>query len=60
MSLNFIINLQKGELYSLTLELRDPNINAIEFVLKDSGHDRWLVSPFLFKLTRLVNRAHYA
>lgn len=42
--------LQKGELYLLTIELRDPNLHAIEFVLKDGSRERWLVSISLFIL----------
>lgn len=45
----FIFNLQKGELYLLTIELRDPNIRAIEFVLKDGSRDRWF--GFFLSLT---------
>ncbi|XP_008219224.1 PREDICTED: alpha-glucan water dikinase 2 isoform X1 [Prunus mume] len=33
---------KKGELYLLTIELRDPNLHAIEFVLKDGSRERWL------------------
>ncbi|CAN6584231.1 unnamed protein product [Malus baccata var. baccata] len=33
---------KKGELYLLTIELRDPNVHAIEFVLKDGSRERWL------------------
>ncbi|XP_010254601.1 PREDICTED: alpha-glucan water dikinase 2 isoform X2 [Nelumbo nucifera] len=33
---------KKGEIYSIIIELRDPKIHAIEFVLKDERHDRWL------------------
>lgn len=35
------VKLQKGELYLLTIELRDPNVHAIEFVLKDGSRERW-------------------
>jgi len=35
--------MQNGEVYLLIIELRDPNIHAIEFVLKDGSRDRWLV-----------------
>ncbi|XP_019438469.1 PREDICTED: alpha-glucan water dikinase 2 isoform X2 [Lupinus angustifolius] len=31
-----------GQIYMLIIELRDPNIHAIEFVLKDGSRDRWL------------------
>ncbi|OMO57553.1 Pyruvate phosphate dikinase, PEP/pyruvate-binding protein [Corchorus olitorius] len=31
-----------GEIYIVNIELRDPKIHAIEFVLKDGSHDRWL------------------
>lgn len=34
----------------LIIELRDPSIHAIEFVLKDGNHDRWFASKFLNKL----------
>ncbi|KAH9794979.1 alpha-glucan water dikinase 2 [Citrus sinensis] len=33
---------KSGEIYLVTVELRDPKIHAIEFVLKDGSHDRWL------------------
>ncbi|GAY47637.1 hypothetical protein CUMW_105910 [Citrus unshiu] len=33
---------KSGEIYLVTIELRDPKIHAIEFVLKDGSHDRWL------------------
>lgn len=33
---------KNGEIYLLIIELRDPNIHAIEFVLKDGNRDRWL------------------
>ncbi|CAK7347288.1 unnamed protein product [Dovyalis caffra] len=33
---------KSGDLYVVNIELRDPKIHAIEFVLKDGGHDRWL------------------
>lgn len=33
---------KNGEIYLLIIELRDPNIHAIEFVLKDGSRDRWL------------------
>ncbi|XP_030934954.1 alpha-glucan water dikinase 2 isoform X1 [Quercus lobata] len=33
---------KNGEVYLLIIELRDPNIHAIEFVLKDGSRDRWL------------------
>ncbi|KAH9794990.1 alpha-glucan water dikinase 2 [Citrus sinensis] len=36
------MKLQSGEIYLVTVELRDPKIHAIEFVLKDGSHDRWL------------------
>lgn len=59
--MHLIFNLQKGEFYSLTLELRDPNVNAIEFVLKDGTRDRWLVYLFLLVLKHLVHTtAQYA
>jgi alpha-glucan,water dikinase len=38
-----MFKLQNGEIYLLIIELRDPNIHAIEFVLKDGNRDRWLV-----------------
>ncbi|XP_027354124.1 alpha-glucan water dikinase 2 isoform X2 [Abrus precatorius] len=31
-----------GQIYMLIIEMRDPSIHAIEFVLKDGSHDRWL------------------
>ncbi|KAF7817051.1 alpha-glucan water dikinase 2 isoform X1 [Senna tora] len=31
-----------GQIYLFIIELRDPKIQAIEFVLKDGPHDRWL------------------
>ncbi|KAK3231095.1 hypothetical protein Dsin_002976 [Dipteronia sinensis] len=33
---------KRGETYVVIVELRDPKIHAIEFVLKDGSHDRWL------------------
>ncbi|KAH9746645.1 alpha-glucan water dikinase 2 [Citrus sinensis] len=33
---------KSGEIYLVTIELRDPKIHAIEFILKDGIHDRWL------------------
>nr|POE82188.1 alpha-glucan water dikinase 2 [Quercus suber] len=33
---------KNGEVYLLIIELWDPNIHAIEFVLKDGSRDRWL------------------
>ncbi|XP_042987360.1 alpha-glucan water dikinase 2 isoform X2 [Carya illinoinensis] len=33
---------KSGEIYLFVIELRDPNIHAIEFVLKDGNRDRWL------------------
>ncbi|XP_021284061.1 alpha-glucan water dikinase 2 isoform X3 [Herrania umbratica] len=33
---------KNGETYVVNIELRDPKIHAIEFVLKDGSHDRWL------------------
>ncbi|KAG4392240.1 hypothetical protein AAZX31_04G094000 [Glycine max] len=33
---------KNGQIYMLIIELRDPSIHAIEFVLKDGNHDRWL------------------
>ncbi|CAJ1974045.1 unnamed protein product, partial [Sphenostylis stenocarpa] len=38
----FMHDLQNGQIYILIIELRDPSIHAIEFVLKDDSHDRWL------------------
>lgn len=43
-------DLQNGQIYMLIIELRDPSIHAIEFVLKDGNHDRWFASKFLNKL----------
>ncbi|WRX30291.1 hypothetical protein QQP08_022778 [Theobroma cacao] len=34
---------KNGETYVVNIELRDPKIHAIEFVLKDGSHDRWSV-----------------
>lgn len=31
-----------GDVYLVVIELRDPRIHAIEFVLKDERHDKWL------------------
>ncbi|OIW14562.1 hypothetical protein TanjilG_14948 [Lupinus angustifolius] len=36
------MQLKHGQIYMLIIELRDPNIHAIEFVLKDGSRDRWL------------------
>ncbi|CAN1825825.1 Alpha-glucan water dikinase 2 [Linum perenne] len=33
---------KSGDLYVVNIELRDPKVIAIEFVLKDGSHDRWL------------------
>ncbi|KAK0576162.1 hypothetical protein LWI29_013035 [Acer saccharum] len=33
---------KRGETYVVIVELQDPKIHAIEFVLKDGSHDRWL------------------
>ncbi|GLT60579.1 hypothetical protein SLA2020_333400 [Shorea laevis] len=33
---------KSGQMYVLNIELRDPKIHAIEFVLKDGSCDRWL------------------
>ncbi|XP_010520833.1 PREDICTED: alpha-glucan water dikinase 2 isoform X2 [Tarenaya hassleriana] len=33
---------KSGDSYVLILELRDPRVRAIEFVLKDGSHNRWL------------------
>ncbi|KAJ0085764.1 hypothetical protein Patl1_08694 [Pistacia atlantica] len=33
--------IKSGEAYVVAIELRDPKIHAIEFVLKDGSHDRW-------------------
>ncbi|KAK8580431.1 hypothetical protein V6N13_143528 [Hibiscus sabdariffa] len=33
---------KNGDIYVLNIELRDPKIHAIEFVLKDGNQDRWL------------------
>ncbi|XP_072989475.1 alpha-glucan water dikinase 2 isoform X1 [Typha latifolia] len=33
--------IKRGEIYSISIELQDPKIVAIEFVLKDEGHQRW-------------------
>ncbi|XP_039049997.1 alpha-glucan water dikinase 2 [Hibiscus syriacus] len=33
---------KNGDIYVLNIELRDPKIHAIEFVLKDGSRDRWL------------------
>ncbi|KAJ4701488.1 Alpha-glucan water dikinase [Melia azedarach] len=33
---------KSGETYAVNIELRDPKIQAIEFILKDGSHDRWL------------------
>ncbi|XWS25405.1 hypothetical protein CRYUN_Cryun27aG0065400 [Craigia yunnanensis] len=33
---------KNAELYVVNIELRDPKIHAIEFVLKDGSQDRWL------------------
>ncbi|CAI0405840.1 unnamed protein product [Linum tenue] len=33
---------QSGDLYVVNIELLDPKIQAIEFVLKDGSRDRWL------------------
>ncbi|TXG52640.1 hypothetical protein EZV62_021809 [Acer yangbiense] len=33
---------KRGETYVVIVELRDPKIHAIEFVLKDGSHDSWL------------------
>ncbi|XP_057975075.1 alpha-glucan water dikinase 2 isoform X2 [Malania oleifera] len=34
--------MKSGEIYSIMIELQDPKVHAIEFVLKDGMHDRWL------------------
>ncbi|KAA8528379.1 hypothetical protein F0562_035734 [Nyssa sinensis] len=34
--------MKNGEIYSIVIELRDPKIDAIEFVLKDGIQDKWL------------------
>ncbi|KAK9096999.1 hypothetical protein Sjap_022496 [Stephania japonica] len=34
--------LKNGDVYMIILELRDPKAQAIEFVLKEVGHNRWL------------------
>ncbi|KAI9097467.1 hypothetical protein K1719_025238 [Acacia pycnantha] len=34
--------MKHGQIHVVIIELRDPNIHAIEFVLKDGPHDRWL------------------
>ncbi|XP_028802230.1 alpha-glucan water dikinase 2 isoform X2 [Neltuma alba] len=31
-----------GQIHVVIIELRDPNVHAVEFVLKDGPHDRWL------------------
>ncbi|MBA0595641.1 hypothetical protein Gorai_012504 [Gossypium raimondii] len=33
---------KNGDMYVVTIELRDPKIHAIEFLLKDGSQDRWL------------------
>ncbi|PPD77874.1 hypothetical protein GOBAR_DD25186 [Gossypium barbadense] len=33
---------KNGDIYVVTIELRDPKIHAIEFLLKDGSQDRWL------------------
>ncbi|CAN0838714.1 Alpha-glucan water dikinase 2 [Linum grandiflorum] len=33
---------KSGDLYVVNIELRDPKVVAVEFVLKDGSHDRWL------------------
>ncbi|KAG7617165.1 Alpha-glucan water dikinase 2 [Arabidopsis thaliana] len=33
---------KSGDAYVVILELRDPRVRAIEFVLKDGSHNRWL------------------
>ncbi|KAJ7965876.1 Alpha-glucan water dikinase 2 [Quillaja saponaria] len=35
-----------GQIYLLIIELRDTNIHAIEFVLKDGNYERWFVYNF--------------
>ncbi|CAI9291740.1 unnamed protein product [Lactuca saligna] len=34
--------IKERDAYVVNIELRDPKIHAIEFVLKDSKHDKWL------------------
>ncbi|XP_043712180.1 alpha-glucan water dikinase 2 isoform X2 [Telopea speciosissima] len=34
--------MRSGDIYLIVIELRDPKIHAIEFVLKDGSRDRWL------------------
>ncbi|KAJ0695313.1 putative transferase [Helianthus annuus] len=34
--------IKNGDAYVLEIELRDPKIHAIEFVLKNARHDKWL------------------
>ncbi|XP_076884317.1 alpha-glucan water dikinase 2-like [Bidens hawaiensis] len=34
--------IKDGDIYVVDIELRDPMIHAIEFVLKNTKHDKWL------------------
>ncbi|KAL8256653.1 hypothetical protein R6Q59_031720 [Mikania micrantha] len=34
--------IKDGDVYVIDIELRDPKIHAIEFVLKNTRHDKWL------------------
>ncbi|KAF3776216.1 Alpha-glucan water dikinase 2 [Nymphaea thermarum] len=34
---------KSGDMFLVTIEVRDPKLHAVEFVLKDEAHNKWLV-----------------
>lgn len=47
--------IKEGDAYVVSIELKDPKIHAIEFVLKDTRHDKWFIYLFLNLFYLFIN-----